>query len=150
MSVLYVKYLVNRKSVIDKLIQPCACYDRLYIIDTYPINSFADVCPVSDNTSSSKSIGVSCVASLTSSISDNFKDRAAVLCCPWEPYLRISISPVRNPMSSLCGPTVVLFILRSLSRYRFSACSNGRSPVLGSYMICRLLCRRSASDGSSQ
>ena len=31
-----------------------------------------------------------------------------------------------------------VFVLRSLSRYRFSACSNGRSPVLGSYMICRL------------
>ena len=54
-------------------------------------------------------MGVSFVIFLTSSISDSFKESAAVLCCPWEPNLRISMSLAIKAKSSRCGPTAVSY-----------------------------------------
>ena len=42
---------------------------------------------------------------LTSSISDNFKDRAEVLCCPWEPT---PIAELMGQMAEEVGPEFVL------------------------------------------
>ena len=89
----------------------------------------------SDKTSSNKSTGVSFVTFFTSSISDNFKLSAAVLCWPWEPYLRISHSPILKIQSSLWGPDVVWDNFKSLSLLIRTFAANISASVSGSYAI---------------
>ena len=67
----------------------------------------------SDKTSSSSRIGDSFITSLINWICASFKESAAVRCCPWEPYLRISIPFTIKLISSLCGPTVVVEYFKS-------------------------------------
>ncbi len=105
---------IDFKPVIDKLIQTGAGNDRLNI--PYAVQKIIwRLLSSSDRTSSRSSMGVSFVIFFTSSISDSFKESAAVLCCPWEPNLRISMSLAIKAKSSRCGPTVVCFSRISLS-----------------------------------
>jgi len=62
----------------------------------------------SDKTSSRRSTGASPVMLLIISIDANFIVKIAVLCCPCDPKLLVSIPLIFISKSSLCGPTEVL------------------------------------------
>ena len=98
------KYPVYRKTISHKFIQSRTGNNSLRIGN---IVQQIILLSSSDNTSSSSNTGVSEMDFLTSSSSDNFNDNADVLCCPCEPYFRISTSPIENSRSSLCGHTDV-------------------------------------------
>ena len=88
----------------------------------------------SDKTSSSSRIGDSFITSLINWICASFKESAAVRCCPWEPYLRISIPFTIKLISSLCGPTVVVeyfksFCLFFASSVNYHTLHRGHIPV---------------------
>lgn len=111
-SCFYLKHPLDRQMFTNKFIQTCTGNDRLRILDTsskYVLRLLSS----SDKTSSSSRIGDSFITSLINWICASFKESAAVRCCPWEPYLRISIPFTIKLISSLCGPTVVVEYFKS-------------------------------------
>jgi len=75
----------------------------------------------SDKTSSKSKTGYSPISSLMILREANFIVRIAVLCCPCDPKLLVSIPFISIKKSSLCGPTDVFFLIISLFLFNFRA-----------------------------
>ena len=88
----------------------------------------------SDKTSSKSKTGLTPEFSFIISISASFAHTAAVLCCPWEPYVLTSFPFIKKLISSLCGPIDVLPDNISLLNDEKSFSSKLFSSALGLYI----------------
>ena len=131
MPLYHLKNPVDLELMADKIIQSCTGDQSLYIVDAFQQICLPAAIQLRKNIIQQKN---RCIPDLFLHQIDlrKLQGKAAVLCCPWEPYLRMSIPLTFTQKSSLCGPTEVSFIRRSRSRFLESLSSNSAAVTLGS------------------